>query len=167
MADRASLSGITLPADPTSSTESARKGYVDLFQPLTGKGVANGYAGLDAAAQLAPSVLPEVTSVVRTITYAATVATDASVGGNLINIAATGALTISEPTNGVDRQILRYAVYCAAAQTVTLASTINLSTGLTTRAFSVPAGKVLLFAIEFVNALTTNKWVLTAATVSA
>lgn len=110
--------------------------------------------------------LPRTTGAPRTQAHAATVTIDASLG-SLVNIAATADETINAPTNGTDRQILRLAVYCAAARTINFATAIRLSSGLTSRSFPVPAGQVLLAALEFLAVGGLNVWVLTAATVSA
>lgn len=115
---------------------------------------------------LDPRRLPRITSFISPGTVSTNITTDASVVGNLLNGTVTGSsITVAEPTNGVDRQVIRYAFYATLNTTVTFNSAIRLSTGLTSRAFVVPSGQVLLAAVEYLDFI--DSWVLTAATVSA
>lgn len=83
-----------------------------------------------------------------TITYAATITVNASSGNN-VKITATGNLTLAVPTNGSDGQMLMVAVLASgAARVVTLASGIQLTTGLT--ATITPAtGKVAFIGLRY------------------
>lgn len=151
----------------TSLGTKSNDGHTHAYVAASSVGAASGVAALDSSVRVPTAQMPRVSTTVRSIAHATTVAINAATDGNLINIAATAAETIGEPTGGTDRQVIRLAVYCASAQTITFASAIRLSTGLATRAFAVPTGQALIAALEFVNALPSSKWVLTAATITA
>ncbi|BBG01569.1 MULTISPECIES: hypothetical protein [Pseudonocardia] len=82
-----------------------------------------------------------------------------------VNITATGNPTIT-PAGGVDGQILRINVAASgAARTVTLASAVRTTTGITTRTLDVPSGQVAMVALEYSTLI--NAWSLTATAVTA
>lgn len=142
----------------STATQTALNGKAATVHTHAGADIASGT--IDAAR------LPRTTGTPRTQAHATTITIDASLG-SLVNVAATANETFNAPTNGTDRQILRLAVYCAAARTISFATAIRLSTGLTSRDFAVPAGQVLLAALEYLTVGSLNIWVLTAATVTA
>lgn len=117
------------------------------------------------AGTLSNARLPNVLSQVRTLS-GATITVDASAAGSLINVTATADTTFAVPTNPTDRQVLRIAVLASgASRNVTFNASIRLSTGLTSRTFSVPSGQALMTALEYSSLL--SAWVLTAATVTS
>jgi hypothetical protein len=137
-------------------------------QQTSAKGAASGYASLGSDTKVPTAQMPRTTSTVRTVAHASTVTIDASTDGSIVNITATAAETIAVPTNGIDRQIIRLAVEATGAQTITFAAGIALSTGLSSRAFAVPSGQVLLAALEYTTLIgSPGTWVLTAATITA
>lgn len=121
--------------------------------------------------------LTELDRIVRSGTVASALQPDASVGGDVSNLIATGNITLSGPTNPVDAQVLRFRVRAQGAdRTVTFSSTstpkIVASTGITLGPYTVPRGRVLVAALEYCADRRTSTdaadpaWVLTAATVS-
>lgn len=69
------------------------------------------------------------------------------------------------PTGGVDGQVVKVNAYANGDDRVFLfGSAIKLSSGLTSLEFNIPAGEVLIAAIEYSSDVAA--WVLTAATVS-
>lgn len=58
MGNRASLSQVTLPASPTTSTQAATKAYADLMIPLTQRAAASGVATLDSTTRIPQAQLP-------------------------------------------------------------------------------------------------------------
>lgn len=95
---------------------------------------------------------------------ATSVTIDAAAGSVRDITCSTATLAVAVPTNGVNRQVLRCAFKhsTTAALTVNLNASIRLSTGLTSRAFSLASGGVLLCALEY--STLAGAWVLTAAT---
>ena len=75
-------------------------------------------------------------------------------------ITATGNPTITPSTSGaVDGQVMRVVVLASGAtRTVTVASAVGLSTGITDRALAVTSGQVGVFGFEYISAL--SKWIL-------
>jgi hypothetical protein len=93
------------------------------------------------------------------ITYAATVAPNATLG-NSFYISATGGVTINPPTGGVDGQRIVIEVYASGvARSVSVASSIAAMTGVLTTA-SIPASKIGLVALFY--SARTAAWTLTA-----
>lgn len=83
---------------------------------------------------------------------------------DLVNITATGNETIT-PSGTTDGQVIRLAVLASGGtRTITFAAAVRLSTGLTSRSFTVATGQVLVAAVQYSTLI--NAWVLTAATVS-
>lgn len=75
---------------------------------------------------------------------------DAAVGAALRDVTVTGSsVSVAAPTNPENRQVLEYAFYAQVATTVTFASGIRLSTGLTSRAFAVPVGEMLFVTLQY------------------
>lgn len=92
-------------------------------------------------------------------------ASDAAVGAALRDVTVTGAsVSIAAPTNPENRQVIEYAFYAQVATTVTFASGIRLSTGLTTRAYPVAAGEVLLATLQYSTLI--GAWALLGAAVT-
>lgn len=147
-------SPITLPTNPTAALHAATKQYVDTADTLRAPLVSPTFTGTVTA--------PRVIRTPQTVTYAATVTIDASTG-DAFKITATGALTLAAPTNPTDGQMLLLAVLASgAAQTITLASGIQLTTGMV--ATITPAsGKVCYLGLRY-SALSST-WVLLAQTV--
>jgi hypothetical protein len=104
---------------------------------------------------------------VRSITYAATITPDVSVFGDVINISATGALTINVPTGTpADREQLRIAVFAnGGARVVTMAAGYGLSTGITSRTINVTSGQVAEILVEYFSILA--KWCILSAPVTS
>ena len=172
MAARIFGTPIVLPANPTAGGHAANKTYVDAGdatrEATANKGAANGYCGLDAAGLVPAANMPLVFGTAPSATLVTTSVTPNAANGSILNYSCTTAtLAVGVPTNPVDRQVLRVAVKrsTAAQVVVTFNASIVLSTGLTSSAYTVPSGKVLLAAVEY--AALISVWVLTAATVSA
>lgn len=147
---------ILLPGAPANTNEAATKGYVDTG--LAGKAAT---PILGTALPLVLGNAPSATTVTTTVTP------DASTGPIFNWSCTTATLAVGVPTSPADREVLRIAVIrsTAASVVVTFNGSIALSTGLTSSAYTVPSGKVLLAAVEYSAML--GAWVLTAATVSA
>lgn len=79
----------------------------------------------------------------------------------------TGAVTVNPPSAlPTNREPLRLQFYCpTTGRTITFNASIRLSTGITSRAFAVPANESLFLALEYSDLLT--DWIITAATISA
>lgn len=125
-------------------------------------------AMLDTANRLVVARMPAVDNPTRAITYAATITPDASTAGNLIEITATGALTIQAPTNGTNFQKLRITVLASGAdRVVTFAQNGTTSyiypAGKLPMAFPVPSGQVLVTELVYTTLLGTPAWILTSA----
>lgn len=162
---------IALPADPTAPLQAATKQYVDaadaLKQSMSAKGAASGYASLDAASRVPSAQMPYVLAAIRTGTVSTSLTIDAAGAGNVVDLTATGNITLNAPTNPVNGQQLRVNVLASgAARTVTWSGVVA-STGLTLGAYSVPQNLVGLFLVTYSTLRTTPAWVLTSATVSA
>jgi hypothetical protein len=97
-----------------------------------------------------------------TLTYAATVTPDATLG-NSIKITATGALAIAVPTGGIDGQNLVIEVLASGAnRVVTLNASIALTTGQAA-AYTIVSAKVGFIALRY-SALSGNVWICTSMT---
>lgn len=119
-----------------------------------------------------------LTSELRSGTVSASLTSNAADGGNgrpanIVDLAVTGNATINPPSSPTNGQVMRYRCVAQGAQrTITLGSGFVASTGLTLGPYTIPQGRVLIFAIEYVNIRTTSAgaaapaWVLTAATIS-
>lgn len=81
-----------------------------------------------AASHLSNGSDPIASSI--TLAYAATIIPNAAVSNNFY-VAATGSFTLSPPTSPTNGQKILLEVRASAAVTVTIASTIKLTTGLT------------------------------------
>lgn len=93
------------------------------------------------------------------ITYAATVAPNATLG-NSFYVTATGGVTINPPTGGVDGQRILIEVYASGvARTLSISSSIPAMTGLLTQV-SIPASKIGIAALYY--SARTSTWTLTA-----
>lgn len=136
-------------------------------QDTSAKGAASGYASLDAATKLPVAQMPVVLSAIRSGSFASSYTPDAAGAGNIIDVTATGNLTINAPTNPVNGQLLRLAVLASGALRTVTFSGVAVSTGLTVGPYSVPQDQVLLAVLTYSTLRTTPAWVLTACTVSA
>jgi hypothetical protein len=162
---------IVVPADPTAALELTTKQYVDakdaLLQPLSGKGAASGYASLDSATKVPSAQMPFVLSAIRPGTVSTSLTIDAAGAGNIVDLTATGNITLNAPTNPVNGQQLRVNVLASgAARTVTW-SGVQTSTGITLGAYSIAQNAIGLFLLTYSTLRTTPAWVLTSATVSS
>lgn len=104
--------------------------------------------------------------VVRTVAYAAAVPVTGTAGlaVDRVGITATGDLALT-PAGTLGGQLLRVDVLASGAQrTVTLDAGVRLSTGLTSRSFTVPAGQIVALGLE--RSALLGAWVLVAATVT-
>lgn len=118
------------------------------------------WAGTIESARL-PLVLGTVTA---TTGVSGSVSTDASSGGNNRNVTATGDVTINEPTNGSDGQVLQWTILASGAQrTVTFHANNDRLTGVNS-SYAVPSGKVLRFSHRYTGLL--SGWIVEAAAVS-
>lgn len=136
-------------------------------QPTSEKGAANGYAPLDAAGLVPSADMPLVLGSPVAVTLATTAALDASAGSVRNVQSSTATLAVSVPTTPAERQVLRCAFKrsTAAALTVNFNASIRLTTGITTRAWPLASGEVLLCALEYSSLV--GAWALTACTVVA
>lgn len=167
-------SRLTNSRTPTAHAASHASNGSDPISPAS-IGAATAAHNHDASAinagTLSVDRLPRVTNPIAQGSAASAITSDAAVGGSIRRVTVTGAaVAVGVPTNPTDGQILRYMFFATVATTITFNSAIKLSTGLTSRAFSVPQGQVLIAALEygaFATSPTFNAWVLTAATVSA
>lgn len=115
--------------------------------------------------RLPEAYLPRRFGEISTGSGSGTVSLDFATVGNLINYTATGNVTFNAPSNPVDRAVIRFAVLASGGdRDVTFANTYLLSTGLSSRTFTVPSGQVLLAAAEYSELA--GAWILTAATIS-
>jgi hypothetical protein len=131
-------------------------------------GAASGVASLDSTTRVPAAQMPRVPSTVRTVTYSATPTVDPTTDGNLVSITATGNITslAVSTTGAVNRQALEIAVLgSGGTRTVTFASAIRTSTGVTRGPHSVASGEVGIFLVKYYTLV--SAWVLVAATVSA
>lgn len=118
------------------------------------------FTGAVTAARM-PYVLGTVTA---TTGVSGTVSTDASTGGNLRNITATGNVTLSAPTNPSDGQILQFTILASGgARTVDFGTGVLLLTGVST-SYAPASGKVLRLAMRYTALL--SAWIVEAAAVS-
>ena len=104
----------------------------------------------------------------RTVSYAATITIDPTVTGDRINITATGNITsLGFSTTGAgDGQVLQLVVLASTAnRTVTFASAVRTSTGVTRGPYTITAGQILRAAVEY--STLTNAWALVGATTTA
>lgn len=158
--------GVLLPAaNPTLARQAAHKQYVDLFVPLTQKGVANGVLDLDGNASWDPGHAPRVLSGISTTSGAtgALTAINAAAAANTVNnynYICTGDVTFPVPTNGTDAQVLQLSFLASGAQRiVTFNASIQRLTGIAA-AQTVPSGKVLRAAIRYCGYGSVNAWIL-------
>jgi hypothetical protein len=104
----------------------------------------------------------------RTQSYSATPTIDPTVAGDRINMTATGNITaygVSTAGAG-DGQTLQLVVLASTAtRTVTFASAIRTSTGVTRGPYTVASGQILRAVVEY--STLTSAWTLLGATVSA
>jgi hypothetical protein len=121
-----------------------------------------------ASGTLDAARLPAVLSPVRTVTYSATPTIDPTVSGTNVSITATGDITTLavSTTGAVNRQGLEIAVLgSGGARSVTFASAIRTSTGVSRGPHSIASGEVGIFLVRYYSLV--SAWVLVAATVSA
>lgn len=167
---RAFTTPVVLPADPTTTLQAATKGYVDTAdatkEATANKGAASGYCGLDSSSRVAAANMPLVSSTVGTLTLGTTVTVDATTG-NMFNLTINSATTPTLTPSGTnDHQIIQVTVLASGAtRTCNVASAVKLSTGLSSRSFSIASGLVLMVAMKYSTLL--GAWVMTAATTSA
>jgi hypothetical protein len=119
-----------------------------------------------------------LTSELRAGSVSVSLTSNAADGGNgrpanIVDLDVTGNATINPPSNPTNGQVMRYRCVAQGAQrTVTLGLGFVASSGLTLGPYTIPQGRVLIFAIEYVGIRTTSAgaaapaWVLTAATIS-
>lgn len=104
----------------------------------------------------------------RTVTFSATPTVAAVSGVDLdrVNITATANITSLALSGGDDGQKVEVAVLgSSGTRTVTIASAVDVSTGLTRGAYSVASTKLGIFLFRY--STLNNKWSLIAATVTA
>lgn len=88
-----------------------------------------------------------------------------------VTMSGTGSATFTEPVVEPEQSIanaMNYKLHVYASggtRSFSFASEFKLSTGITSRSFSIPSGKVLMAAVEYSTAL--GAWVIVAATVSS
>lgn len=136
---KSSLSILTSAATPVSSADVARKDYVDARAP-------------------AP----------RTVTFSATPTVAAVSGVELdrANITATANITALDLSGGFDGQKVEVAVLgSGGTRTVTVASGVDVSTGLTRGPYSVASTKLGIFLFRYSSL--NSKFSLLAATVTS
>lgn len=157
---------IQLPGDPTGALEAATKQYVD-GRPLPPHQHS---AGDITTGTLDPARLPRVLPVLQSFSVASggTHTTDASLGSYVDLTVNGGNAIIALPTNGVNRQTVEYAIYALSATSVIFSSDILLTTGLSTRTFSVPAQRYGFFSLKY-STLRSNLqvWAMVAGTVTS
>lgn len=138
-------------------------------------------AGDVASGYLSSARMPAVLSELRSGSASSSLAPNAarSQGGTISNIVVGGNITVAGPTNPSDGQVMKYRLRANGAdRTVTFAAAasgapkIVASTGVTLGPYTVPRGRVLIAALEYVADRRTSAdaadpaWVLTAATIS-
>mgnify|MGYP006188521723 CR=1 FL=1 len=130
---------------------------------------AHVHAGADiSSGTLDAARLPVVLSPVRAVAYSATPTVDPTVSGTNVSITATGNITTLavSTTGAVNRQALEIAVLgSGGARTVTFATAIRTSTGITRGPHTIASGEVGIFLVRYYSLV--SAWVLVAATVSA
>jgi hypothetical protein len=137
---------------------------------LAGKAASSHvHAGADITSGIIDAArLPAVLSPVRTQAFSATPTIDPTVSGTNVSITATSNITTLavSTTGAVNRQGLEIAVLASGgARTVTFASAIRTSTGVTRGPHSIPSGEVGIFLVRYYTLV--SAWVLVAATASA
>lgn len=85
----------------------------------------------------------------------------------LFTLTVTGNPTINAPGGTpLDGEVQKFHFYASGgARTITFDPAYRLSTGITSRAFTVPSGQVLFLAVEYSDFI--DAWTIVAATVSA
>ncbi|MER5671176.1 hypothetical protein [Pseudonocardia alni] len=174
---------IVLPGDPTVSTHASTKGYVDARAPVYASSAPAsppvGAIWVDsqstsaevASAPVSAAQLPRALAVVTAVTTSSTTPLSIALGSFTgpigLSITANHDTGIAAPTGTPDNfQVIRIEALANSAQrTFTFASACRLSTGLTSRTVTIPAGEVMKASVEW-SALA-GAWVITAATVSA
>lgn len=126
------------------------------------KGVASGYAPLDASSKVPAANLPLVVAPV-VLTDAPTIATDASLG-NLFRVTLGGNRTLGNPTNPIDGQKVIWELIqdATGSRTIALGSNFTLGTDITSTTLTTTANKR-----DFLGAVynaTTGKWYVIAFT---
>jgi hypothetical protein len=155
---------VLLPGDPTTALGVATKQYVDTGVAARALSSHTHAASDVNSGTLAAARLPLVLSTPQTITYAASLTLDPTVGNNQ-DITATGALALAISTTGVvNKQMLLVEVLASGgARIVTLNAAIVLTSGLIA-APSIPSGKVGLFGFRYSALL--SAWMCIAQTVT-
>lgn len=95
-----------------------------------------------------------VAPAVVTLTFATTVAVNAALG-NAFGLTLTGNCTISNPSNAVNGQVIRFRITSGGARTVTWGTAYDFGTA-TAPALSSTSGKVDIIAWEYVASI--SKW---------
>lgn len=157
-----SLTPVELPADPSAALQAATKQYVDNHD-WSAADITTGVLGSGR--------IPRVLATIATgnVTTNSGVDHDANQASGA-NLMADWTLTanvteVTVPTNGTNGQVYKMRFYASGAtRTVTFASGIRTSTGLTRGAYSIPSGECLIATLEYVGMI--SAWVLTAATIS-
>ena len=111
---------------------------------------------------------PSTLALTRTVAYASSLTIDPTTPGNRINITATGdisSLAVSG-TGALDGQVLQLIILASAAsRSVTFASSLRTTTGISRGPYTVPSGQILRAAVEY--STLTSAWAILAVTVTA
>lgn len=168
---------IEVPSDPAAPLQVVTKQYADAIaaakESIANKGVAGGYASLDAGGRLPNTQSPIVPTPVRTGSVSSALTSDASSGaGNLLDIAVTGDATINAPTSPANFQTFEWHLLASgAARNITFGGGF-VAGGLSLGPYAVPQGAVLIARAQYVGNRTTSggvaapAWVLVSASLS-